>query len=160
MQDEINEKVVALSIKTTKLTAEVLQRAVKFALNQIKKEFDRPPKGKQSLRQLMKRGEKVTNIEITDDNIKAFDPVAKKHGLDYNVKKIDGGNGEPPTYLVFFKGKDVDVMTEAFREYSAKKLNRKEKPSIREQLVAMKEKAAALNAERAALKHKEKEVAL
>lgn len=160
MQDEINEKVVAISIKATKLSAEVLQRAIKFALKQMKKELDRPPKGKQSLRQLMKPGEKVTNIEITDDNIKAFDPIAKKHGLDYNVKKIGGEKSEPPTYLVFFKGKDVDVMTEAFREYSAKKLNREEKPSIREQLAAMKEKVAALNAERAALKHKEKEVAL
>ena len=31
MQDEVNEKVVALSIKTSKLTAEVLQKAMKPA---------------------------------------------------------------------------------------------------------------------------------
>ena len=40
----------------------------------------------------------------------AFDPIARKNGLDYNVKKIE--NGKPPTYLVSFKGKDIDVMTE------------------------------------------------
>ena len=33
------------------------------------------------MRQLMKPGEKVTNIEITDANIKAFDAIAKKNGL-------------------------------------------------------------------------------
>ena len=42
----------------------------------------------------------------------SFDPIARKNGLDYNVKKIE--NGKPPTYLVSFKGKDIDVMTEAF----------------------------------------------
>ena len=55
----------------------------------------------------MKPGEKVSNIEITDQNIKAFDPIARKNGLDYNVKKIE--NGKPPTYLVSFRGKDIDV---------------------------------------------------
>lgn len=159
MQDEINEKVVALSIKTTKLTAEVLQKAMKLALSQMKKELEKPQKGKQSLRQLMKPGDKVTNMEITDDNIKSFDSVAKKHHIDYNVKKITGKDAEIPTYLVFFKAKDVDVVTEAFREYSAKKLNREERPAIREELAAMKEKAAAQNAERATVKKKEKEVA-
>lgn len=36
MQDEVNEKVVALSIKTSKLTAEVLQKAMKAVLTYIK----------------------------------------------------------------------------------------------------------------------------
>ena len=37
MQDEINEKVIALSIRTTKLTAEILQKSIRFMLSQIKK---------------------------------------------------------------------------------------------------------------------------
>ena len=32
MQDEVNEKVVSLAIKTSKLTAEVLQKAMKALL--------------------------------------------------------------------------------------------------------------------------------
>ena len=36
MQDEINEKVIALSIRTTKLTAEMLQKSIRFMLSQIK----------------------------------------------------------------------------------------------------------------------------
>ena len=54
MQDEINEKTVALYIKTGKLTAEVLQKAIKKLLSQMKKELDRQaiPHGKQTLKQL------------------------------------------------------------------------------------------------------------
>lgn len=156
MQDEVNEKVIALSIKTTKLTAEVLQKSLRFMLSQIKKQIDKQqtPKGKQSLRQLMKPGEKVTNLEINDDNIKAFDPIAKKHNLDYNVKKIEGG--KTPQYLVFFKGKDVDVMTEAFREFTAMKLKRDRKPSIRKALAAFKETAKQLNQSRQKVKNKDR----
>ena len=109
-------------------------------------------------KQLMKQGEKVSNIEITDQNIKAFDPIARKSGLDYNVKKIE--NGKPPTYLVSFRGKDIDVMTEAFREFTAKKLGRDKKPSIRKLLSTLKDKAAALNAQRDKVKKKDREVSL
>ena len=48
--------------------------------------------------------------------------------------KLHIENGKPPTYLVSFKGKDIDVMTEAFREFTAKKLGRDKKPSIRKLL--------------------------
>ena len=53
MQDEVNEKTVALYIKTGKLTAEVLQKAMKAALTQSKKQIGKQPHGKQTLKQLM-----------------------------------------------------------------------------------------------------------
>ena len=151
MQDEVNEKVVSLAIKTSKLTAEVLQKAMKALLAKGKGQLTKAPHGKITMRQLMKPGEKVSNIEITDQNIKAFDPIARKNGLDYNVKKIE--NGKPPTYLVSF-------MTEAFREFTAKKLGRDKKPSIRKLLSTLKDKAAALNAQRDKVKKKDREVSL
>ena len=49
MQEQVNEKTVALYIKTGKLTAEMLQRAMKKLLSQMKKQVDRPPHGKQTL---------------------------------------------------------------------------------------------------------------
>ena len=155
MQDEVNEKVVALSIKTSKLTAEVLQKAMKAVLAKGKQQLSKAPHGKITMRQLMKPGEKVTNIEITDANIKAFDAIAKKNGLDYNVKRIE--NGKPPTYLVSFRGKDI---TEAFREFSAKKLSREQKPSILKALASFKEAAKQLNANRQKTKHKDRGIEL
>lgn len=154
MQDEVNEKVVSLAIKTSKLTAGVLQSAIKALLKKGKGQLTKAPHGKVTMRQLMKPGEKVTNIEITDANIKAFDPIAKKNGLTYNVKKIE--NGKPPTYLVSFRGKDIDVMTEAFREFSSKKLSQEQKPSIRKALAAFRDKAKQLNMNREKVKKKER----
>ena len=151
MQEEVMQKVIALSIKTAKLDAAVLQKALKIALQQIEKQRGKPKRGKQTMRQLTKSGEQVTNIKITDQNIKAFDPIAKKYDLDYHVKKIEGS--EIPRYLVFFKGKDIDSMTEAFREFSTKKLNRDKKPSIRKALAAAKEKAKQLNQSRDKVKN-------
>ena len=145
MQDEINEKTVALYIKTGKLTAQTLQKAMKAILSKGKKQLSKPPQGKQSLKQLMKQNAGVSNIEITDANIKAFESTAKKYNIDFSLKKV---KGEQTRYLVFFKGRDADVMTAAFQEFSAKKLNRDKKPSIRKALAAAKDKAKQLNAAR------------
>ena len=86
MQEEVTQKVIALSIKAAKLDAAVLQKALKITLEQIKKQHGKPKRGKQTMRQLTKSGEQVTNIKITDQNIKAFDPITalsfygKEHG--------------------------------------------------------------------------------
>ena len=105
----------------------------------------KPAHGKQTMRQLMKQNAGVSNIEITDSNIKAFESTAKKYNIDFSLKKV---KGEQTRYLVFFKGRDADVMTAAFQEFSAKKLNRDKKPSIRKALAAAKDKAKQLNAAR------------
>ena len=102
----------------------------------------------------MKQNTGVSSMEITDANIKAFEPIAKKYGLDYSLKKVKGE--EPPRYLVFFKGRDVDVMTEAFKEFAAKKLTREKKPSIRKALAAFKEKAKKMNQNREKVKNKDR----
>ncbi|MCX4325183.1 MAG: PcfB family protein [Lachnospiraceae bacterium] len=160
MQDEVNEKVVALSIKGSKLTAEMLLRAMKEVLSQVKKEVDKQaiPHGKQTLRQLMKQNAGVSNIEITDGNIKAFESTAKKYGIDYALKK--DATETPPRYLVFFKGRDADVLTAAFKEFSARKLTQEQRPSIRKVLAAFRDKAKQLNTNRQKVKNKVQEESL
>ena len=116
MQDEINEKTVALYIKTGKLTAEMLQKAMKALLAKGKQQIGKQPHGKQTLRQLMKQNTGVSNIEITDGNIKAFESTAKKYGIDYALKKDT--TEQPPRYLVFFKGRDADVLSRSFPQRS------------------------------------------
>ena len=55
MQDEVNEKVVSLAIKTSKLTAEVLQKAMKALLAKGKGQLTKAPHGKITMRQLMEK---------------------------------------------------------------------------------------------------------
>ena len=132
MQDEVNEKTIALYIKTGKLTAQTLQKAMKAILSKGKKQLAKPPQGKQS--------------------------TAKKYGIDFALKK--DATESPPRYLVFFKGRDADVLTAAFKEFSAKKLTQEKKPSIRKLLSTLKEAAQGRNAERAKVKNKDREVSL
>ena len=47
MQDEVNEKTIALYIKTGKLTAQTLQKAMKAILSKGKKQLTKQPQGKQ-----------------------------------------------------------------------------------------------------------------
>ena len=122
----------------------------------IKKQVNKRqmPHGKQTLKQLMKQNAGVSNIEITKDNIKAFESTAKKYGIDFALKKDATEN--PPRYLVFFKARDADALTAAFKEFSAKKLSREQKPSIRKALAAFRDKAKQLNANREKVKKKER----
>ena len=50
MQDEINEKTIALYIKTGKLTAQTLQKAMKTLLAQMKKQKDKTATGQAELK--------------------------------------------------------------------------------------------------------------
>ena len=154
MQDEINEKVVALSVKGAKLTAEMLQKAIKAMLAQAKKQQEKQPHGKQTLKQLAKQNAGLSNIEITEGNIKAFEQTAKKYGIDFALKK--DSTETPPRYLVFFKGRDADALTAAFKEFSAKKLTQDKKPSIRKLLTSLKEAAQGRNAQREKVKNKDR----
>ena len=158
MQDEINEKTVTLYIKTGKLTAEMLQKAMKDLLAKGRQQIGKQPHGKQTLRQLMKQNTGVSNIEITDGNIKAFESTAKKYGIDYALKK--DATEQPPRYLVFFKGRDADVLTAAFKEFSTRKLTQEQRPSIRKVLAAFRDKAKQLNANRQKVKNKVQEESL
>ena len=160
MQDEINEKTIVLSIRGAKITARILQNAIKAILAEVQKEFAKKqqtiPHGKQTLKQLMRQNAGVSNIEITADNIKAFEHTAKKYGIDFALKK--DVSEVPPRYLVFFKGRDADVLMSAFKEFSAKKLTQEQKPSLRKSLSVFKEAAQQKNAERAKVKNKDRRI--
>jgi hypothetical protein len=95
-------------------------------------------KGKQSIQQLVGQGQGVTNIEINDKNIKSFESIARKYGVDFAVTKDSTEN--PPKWLVFFKGRDTDAITAAFKEYSAKHMTKSVKPSMLENLRDLMEK--------------------
>lgn len=84
MQEEVTDKTIALSVKTTKMTATVLKAILKkFLEHQKSKTIDKSYKGKQSIKKLMSQNTGISNIEITDSNIKAFEHIAQKYGIDY-----------------------------------------------------------------------------
>ena len=103
MQEEVTQKTIALSMKTGKLTAQALQAALKKYL-QHRAKGPKLHHGKQSLKQLKAHGASLTNIEVTEANIGAFKPCAKKYGVDFTLRKDK--TTQPPHYIVIFKAKD------------------------------------------------------
>jgi len=144
MQDQLNEKSVAVIIQANKLSARLLMKALKKALAEMKKvekglTTPKTYKGKQTVKQLVGQGAGVSNIEITDNNIKSFESTARKYGVDFALKKDASTN--PPKWLVFFKSRDADALTAAFSEFSAKAVKREgpARPSVLEALRQFKE---------------------
>ena len=107
MQDEVNTKVVAIAIRGSKITAEMLVKALrKFVeeLEKAQKDASRPKtyKGKQSIKHLMEQNAAINNIEVTDGNIKSFERTARKYGIDFALKRTALNNH--PGILSFSKG--------------------------------------------------------
>ena len=127
MQEDIDHRAVALVINTTKMTGRALKSAITKYLAHCRQKAKAPPTGRQTVRELVGQGQGVTNIEITEGNIRSFERVARKYGVDYALKK----DREKPRYLVFFKAKDADALTAAFEEYTARSARREERRNTR-----------------------------
>jgi len=136
LHEEVNQKTVALSIKTVKITGRLLAKAMQAFLKKA-----RDPTiahGKQSVKSLTKHGASLTNIEITGDNIGSFSRIARKYNVDFALKRDDSET--PPKWMVFFKAKDSDALMSALKEYSKIQLKEKtRKPSLLDRLAQAKE---------------------
>lgn len=152
MQDEVRDKSVALVIRVGKeggrLTADLLKAAMRDYMRRVHEH--KTPHGKQTVKQLVGQGDGVQSIEITDKNIKSFERVARKYGVDFALKK-DPAEGK---YFVFFKARDADAINAAFSEYANKSIKRKrDKPSLHAELEHFKD--VAKNTRRDTEKHRE-----
>ena len=126
MQEEVNQKTVALSIKTAKLTGKVLAAALGKVVRALQKHHRKAltPQGRQSVKKLMNHYGGKNAMQ------KDFDRIAKEFHVDYAFHKVSPGH-----YLLFFKANQADAITAAFQKYSTKVLNKdQDKASILGQL--------------------------
>jgi hypothetical protein len=136
LQEQVNERTVALSVKGAKLTGRLLAKAMRAFLNRARAS-PKAKAGKQSVKSLTKSGASLTNVEVTGNNIGDFKRVARKYNVDFAVKRDD--SEIPPKWIVFFKSKDGAAMDTAFKEYSRQKIRTKEKPSLLTKLAKFRE---------------------
>ena len=131
MQEEVTQKTIALVFKSSRLTADVLKKAMKMYLER-RKAGQQATHGKMSVKKLVGQGMGASSIEVTDNNIKSFERVARKYNVDFAVKKDK--TMEPPKYMVFFKGNDADVITQAFKEFVYGNEKKNSRTSVRQKL--------------------------
>ena len=137
MQEEVENRTVNLAISTTKLTFRTIVNGYntwkRHHQAKVAQKTAQLQVGKQSIKELIGQNQGVSSIPIEKTDLKGFEQVARKYGVDYAITKDQ--NVMPPKYTVFFKAKDADALTSAFEEFTNRKLKTKEKPSVLEQLM-------------------------
>ena len=96
--------------------------------------------GQQTLQQLTRYGDKLSEIPLNSDSIKAFTHTARKHGVSFTL--VQDVTKTPPRHTVYFRAKDTESMTAAFMEYTAKELKKgkTKEQSFKERINEAKEK--------------------
>lgn len=142
MQEELERKMVVISLQTARLTGRVFKLALQKFLAELEKGGQIPKtfRGKQTVRHLVGQNAGVSSIEITDGNIRSFERSARRYGVDFALKKDT--TVQPPRYLVFFKSRDADALTAAFRDYTASLVKKSRRPSVRRRLAQTHHQAA------------------
>ena len=138
MQEEVNQRTMALSIRASKLTGKVLAAAFLKVVRAAKAHHQKAltPKGRQSVAKLMNHYGAKNSMPYVGAP-KDFDRIAKEFHVDYAFHKVSPGH-----YLLFFKAGQADfkagqadAITAALQKYSEKVLHKgKEQPSILGQL--------------------------
>ena len=136
MQEDIEHRAVTLAINTGKMTGRTFRNALAKLLHFLKNKHQQhkqvKPCGKQSVKKLIGQNQGVSRVDLShDDDVKQFEHVARKYGVDYAITKV---KGEKPRYLIFFKARDIDALTAALEEYTAQRMRGKDKPSLHSKL--------------------------
>jgi len=132
LQEQIDRESIAITLKASKLTAQVLAKALKFVGGKIAKKYReaQTPHGEQSVKKLMNHNVPTNTIPIEGDK-GLFEKVARKWNVDYAFHKT----GEKK-YLLLFKSGQADAITAAFAEYSSEVMKRAKdkRPPIRDEM--------------------------
>lgn len=152
MQEEVEQKTLTLSISAAKMSARLLKWMIsKYLAHQRQKKIEKAVpgvvkyRGKQTLKALKASEPNLTSIEITDQNIRDFDRVARKYRVDYALKKDK--SGLVPKYYIFFRAKDAASLNAAFTEYSGV-VTKEKKSSVLQKLRSLIARAPVLNQNR------------
>lgn len=142
MQEDIESKAVMLMVNGSKFSARKLAQAASKMLSYMRNHThkDVTKHGKQSVKQLLQKDQGATSIEMNDPNMKEFECIARKYGVDYAIRQV---KGDEPKFLVFFKARDNDAITAVLTELAGKRLQREERPSVLKLLKKLKERVIA-----------------
>lgn len=135
MQEEVENRTVNLAISTTKLTFRTIVNGYnawkRHHQAKVAQKTAQLPVGKQSIKELIGQNQGVSSIPIEKTDLKGFEQVARKYGVDYAITKV---KGEKPRYLIFFKARDNDALMAALEEYTAQRMRGKDKQALHSKL--------------------------
>ena len=172
MQEQANEKTVGLVCRSTRMSASTFMRLCEKYLRhrrmvvrdkKISKRYD-PARQKINqakrikVKELVKEGAGVSSVEIKDEKIRQFEKLARRNGVRYAIKKDKSTT--PPTYIVFFKAKDGEMIDRTMKEFLKRSIAKDDKakePVIHAKLKKFKAVAMEAAAKVSKIRHKTQE---
>jgi hypothetical protein len=151
MQEDIEQRTIAISVRVGRLTGDVLKRAIAATLRKMADRKKSPHVGATSMKALVGEDGSAENIEVSG-RIRSFERIARKHGVRYKVFKQK--DADPPRWTVYFKGAQAGALDTAFREYTRNEKLRESRPSVLANISRLKERIAKIA--RDAVKNKER----
>ena len=140
MQEEIEQRSVTLIINSSKLSGRILASAfsklLRYSKGKLHDHKEAKPQGKQSVKKLIEQNQGVETAELADnEEVRKFERVAKKFGVDYAIRKGVSERGDP-RYILFFKARDRKAIDQALAAYVSEwnQSGREDKPSLRKTL--------------------------
>ena len=150
VNDEVTREQLQWCVRTTKesmeLTEKIMTELMKLGAslkdtgNYVVEKVSGKDHGKMSVKQLIQKDEGATCVDISKTELRDFQKVAKRYGVDFAV--VQHKKADPPMCTIFFKARDQDAITDVIRHYTEKKLMKAQKPSLSEKIKEMKEKLA------------------
>lgn len=141
MQEEIEQRSIAITVQAAKLSGRVLRSAIAAALRKMAEHRNTPTVGRNSMKKLTAKEPSAETIEVPG-RIRSFERYARQNKVRYHVEKNTGTS--PPTWTVYFKAGQASALTAAFQKYAKKELEKKEKPSLLTNLRKFKELAKTM----------------
>ena len=158
INEEVAGKSVEVGFRISNLSLDLILKGLNFISDKLKnKPGEKTPEmptakqdgaaeqpelksGKQTLKELHKHNEGLVTMELKDPNLRDLYKEMKKNDIDFSVVK--DGKGK---YTLFFKGKNAEEMTNAFKKYTEKTLAKAEKKAIKAELKQAKKEARELD---------------
>ena len=134
-------KAVKMTYHGVEITSKVISNLIRSYLQASEKQAH----GKQSLKNLNRKGNTLDSIPVTNADLKGLQRELRGYGVDYSARKSSAAKD---TYDVYFKGTDITQIQTALKNYAAKSLRQRERPTLKERMVVAVQKAKERNVSR------------
>lgn len=130
LSDTLSSKSLTFTFKATELSLDVVVKA----LDKLLQEKTKEKRGKQSIKNLRRKGN-LQVIDVTDDTLKKLNRYLKKFNIDYSILK---DKTEEKQYTLFFRSYDAELLNKVMNNFLQDKFKKRE--SITEKIEKVKQK--------------------
>ena len=118
LSETLSNKSLTFSFRATEISFDVIIAM----LDKLLKEKTREKRGKQSIKDLRKKGN-LQVIDVTDETLKKLQNYLKKFNIDYSLLK---NKTEEKQYSLFFRNYDAELLNKVLENFLQDKFKNKE----------------------------------